>query len=50
MPESTEMIWTPETPKSVDTAVFFQECGIRYKQRSFHNKGVEITDRGDVYT
>jgi len=39
-----------ETPKSVDATMIFRECDIRNKQRSFHNKGVEITDRGDVYT
>lgn len=36
--------------KSVDTTVLFQECGIRYKQRSFHNKGLKITEKGDEKT
>ena len=30
--------------------MIFRECDIRNKQRSFHNKGVEITDRGDKKT
>ena len=39
-----------KTLKSVDITALFRECGIRYKQRSFNNKGVKITDRGDEKT
>lgn len=47
MPESTEMMQTQKTLKSVDATMIFRECDIRNKQRAFHNKGVKITDRGD---
>ena len=39
-----------ETSKSVDITALFRECDIRYKQRSFHNKGVKITENGDEKT
>ena len=30
--------------------MIFRECGIGYKQRAFHSKGIKITENGDEKT